>query len=69
MSEDRRDDAKADEDGGGGDEEYEINSMGGTGEERILRNGRDNVATYENNKPCREAQEVVAEMRLEHKRK
>lgn len=30
--------------------------------------GRDNVATYENNKPCREAQGVVAEMRLEHKR-
>lgn len=29
--------------------------------------GRDNVTTYENNKPCREAQGVVAEMRLEHK--
>ena len=28
MSEDRRDAAKADEDGGGGDEKYEINSMG-----------------------------------------
>ena len=28
MSEDRRDAAETDEDGGGGDEEYEINSMG-----------------------------------------
>ena len=28
MSEDRRDVAEADEDGGGGDEKYEINSMG-----------------------------------------
>ena len=32
------------------------------------RNGVDGIATYENNKPCREAQGVVAEMRLEHKR-
>ncbi len=34
MSEDRDDDAEVDEDGGGGDEEYAINSMGepaGTG--------------------------------------
>ena len=28
MSADRADDAEIDEDGGGGDEEYEINSMG-----------------------------------------
>lgn len=32
MQEDRTDAAEADEDGRGGDEEYEINSMGGTGE-------------------------------------
>lgn len=30
MFEDRRDIAEAEEDGGGRDEEYEINSMGGT---------------------------------------
>ena len=68
MFEDRADVAEADEDGGGRDEEYEINSMGGTSEDKITRDGRDNVATYENNKPCREAQGMVAEMRLEHKR-
>ena len=45
MSADRADDAEIDEDGGGGDEEYEINSM----ENRRERwQGRDNVATYEN---------------------
>ena len=45
MQEDRRDVAEANEDGGGGDEEYEINSM----ENRRERwQGRDNVATYEN---------------------
>ena len=45
MSEDRRDAAEADEDGGGGDEEYEINSMGGTGEHRITRDGCDGITT------------------------
>jgi len=30
VQEDRTDAAEADEDGGGGDEEYEINSMGET---------------------------------------
>ena len=34
MSADRADDAETDEDGGGGDEEYEINSMVGTGKDR-----------------------------------
>ena len=33
MSEDRRDAAEADEDGGGRDDEYEMNSMAGTGED------------------------------------
>ena len=48
MFEDRRDAAEADEDGGGGDEEYEIKALRktvGSGGK-----GRDNVATYENNK-------------------
>ena len=39
MSEDRGTDAEADEDGGGGDEKYEINSMGepsGTGLLRMV---------------------------------
>ena len=42
MSEDRRDAAEADEDGGGGDE---INSMGNV-EHWTTRNGRDGIATY-----------------------
>jgi hypothetical protein len=45
VSEDRRDAAEADEDGGGGDEEYEINSMGNV-EHWTTRNGRDGIATY-----------------------
>ena len=61
MFEDRRDVAEADEDGGGRDEEYEINSMGepsGTGKGDALRGsagsgakGRDNVATYGTKRP------------------
>lgn len=46
MSEDRRNAAEVDEDGGGGNEEYEINSKAGTIEDRIIRNGRDGIATY-----------------------
>lgn len=34
MQEDRRDAAEADGDGGRGDDEYEINSMAGTSEDR-----------------------------------
>ena len=41
-------DTTADEEGGGRNEKYEINLMGNLGH-RILRNGRDNVATYEDN--------------------
>ena len=49
MQEDRRDAAEADEDGGGGDEEYEEiktlrKAVGSDGK------GRDNVATYEDKK-------------------
>ena len=52
MFEDRRDAAEADEDGGRGDEEYEINSMGkpsGTGRKEM---------------PCGQAQEAVADMTI-----
>ena len=48
MSADRVDNTETDEDGGGGDGEYEIKALrktGGSGGK-----GRDNVATYENNK-------------------
>ena len=38
MQEDRRDAAEADEDGGEGDEEYEINSMAGTSGHREKEN-------------------------------
>ena len=47
MSADRVDNAEADEDGGGGDEKYEINSMGKPSRIRTTRNGRDGIATYE----------------------
>ena len=48
MQEDRRDAAEADEDGGRGDEKYEINSMGEPAGTGTTRNGRDSVATYRN---------------------
>ena len=48
MQEDRRDAAEADEDGGGGDEKYEINSMG-----EPARNVRKEI-------PCGDAQGMVA---------
>ena len=35
LSEDREDDAEVDEDGGRGDEKYEINSKAGTSEDRV----------------------------------
>lgn len=54
MFEDRADAAEADEDGGGGDEKYEINSMGEPARaERLLlslrwyRNIRDKWLEYE----------------------
>lgn len=60
MQEDRRDAAEADEDGGGGDEKYEIDSMGKpvrTGKGDALRRsvgsgdkGRDGIATYRTRK-------------------
>jgi hypothetical protein len=50
VFEDRRDVAEADEDGGGRDEEYEINSMGKPSGTGTTRNGRDGIATYEDNK-------------------
>lgn len=50
MSEDRGDAAEADEDGGGRDEEYEINSMG-----KPSDTGRKEM-------PCGEAQGAVAEI-------
>ena len=43
MSEDRGADAEADEDGGGGDEKYEMNSMG----EPERTETAEKVATYE----------------------
>jgi hypothetical protein len=49
VSEDRTDAAEADEDGGGGDEEYEIKALRktvGSGGK-----GRDNVATYGTKRP------------------
>ena len=46
MSEDRADAAEADEDGGGGDEKYEINSMGKPSSTETTRNGRDDIAIY-----------------------
>ena len=46
MFEDRADVAEADEDGGGGDEEYEINSMGGPSRTGTTRNGCDGIAIY-----------------------
>ena len=52
MFEDRRDVAEADEDGGGRDEKYEINSMGkpsGTGRKEM---------------PCGKAQGTVADMTI-----
>ena len=47
MFEDRRYAAKADEDGGGGNEEYEINSMAEPVRTATTRNGLDGIATYE----------------------
>ena len=44
MSEDIGNAAEADEDGGGGDEEYEINSMGEPVRTGTTRNGRDGIA-------------------------
>ena len=41
MQEDRRNAAEADEDGGRGDEEHEINSMGEPARTATTRNGRD----------------------------
>ena len=52
MFEDRADVAEADEAGGGRDEEYEINSMGGTSEDKITRDGRDNAATNKTISPA-----------------
>lgn len=46
MFEDRADVAEADEDGGGGDEEYEINSMGGPSRTGTTRNVCDGIAIY-----------------------
>ena len=56
MSADRVDNTEADEDGGGGDEEYEINSMGEperTGKGNALRRcaGSGGIATYKEGKP------------------
>ena len=46
MLEDRRYAAKADEDGGGGDEKYEINSMGEPSKTGTTRNVCDGIAIY-----------------------
>ena len=50
MSEDRTDDAEADEDGGRGDGKYEINSMGKP------------VRTKRNEMPCGDAQGAVVKV-------
>lgn len=52
MPENRDDDAKADGDGGEGDEKYEINSMGEPVRTGTTRNGCDTVATYETISPA-----------------
>jgi hypothetical protein len=58
VFEDRRDAAEADEDGGGGDEEYEISMMREPERTGTTRNGRDGIAIYEDkeDRPYRKRQ-------------